>query len=45
MDFEGGMGIDTLEDINEVHIGVDPLQATRRDQALHDPDVARPDFR
>jgi hypothetical protein len=44
MDIKGGMRVDTLEDIDQVDIGVDTLQAARGDQALHDAHILRPDF-
>jgi len=34
VNLEGRVGIDPLEHINQVHIGIDTLQATRGDQAL-----------
>lgn len=45
VDVEGGMGIDTLEDVDEVDVGINALQATRREHALHDVHLARPQFR
>jgi len=39
VDVEGRMGIDTLEYIDEVDIGIDPLQAARGDQALDNADI------
>ena len=40
VDLKGGVGIDPLEHINQVRIGIDTLQATRGDQALDHADVA-----
>ena len=40
VDLKGRVGIDPLEHINQVRIGIDTLQATRGDQALDHADVA-----
>ena len=40
MDLEGWVGIDPLEHINQVRIGIDTVPATRGDQALDHADVA-----
>ncbi len=42
---KSGMGIDPLEHIHEVDIGIDALQAARGNQALHDADIVGTDFR
>jgi len=39
MDLEGGMGINTLEHVHEITIGIDALQPTRDEQTLNDTDV------
>jgi hypothetical protein len=41
MDVEGGMGIDALEHADEIAIGIDALEAARREQALNDAHVLR----
>jgi hypothetical protein len=35
---------DPLQDIDQVGIGVDPMQATRDDQTLHDADMLGTEF-
>ena len=44
MDVEGRMGIEPLQHIDEVDVGINPLQATRGKEALHDPDIAGAHF-
>src|SRR5215510_3040467 len=44
MDLKGGMGIDALQHIDQGDVGIHPLESAGRNQALHDADVARPDF-
>ena len=34
------MGIDALEDIDQIDIGIDALEATRREQTLKDANMA-----
>jgi hypothetical protein len=36
MDVEGGRGVDALQHVHAVDIGIDALQAARREQTLHD---------
>jgi hypothetical protein len=45
LDFKGGVGIDALEDIDEIDVGIDALEATGGQQTLNDADMARADFR
>ena len=45
VDVEGRMGVDPLQDIDEVGIGIDPVQTARGEEALHNPDVARAHLR
>ena len=45
MDVKGGMGIDPLEDIDQIDVGIDALEATRSQQALDDADMPGADFR
>jgi hypothetical protein len=39
------MDIGALADIDEVDIEINPLEAARGDQALHDADILHADFR
>ena len=41
MDLEGRMGVNPLQYIHEVDVGIDALQATRGEQTLNDTDIAR----
>jgi hypothetical protein len=41
VDLKGGMGIDALQHIDEVNIRIDLLEAARREETLHNPNVAR----
>jgi hypothetical protein len=41
VDLESGMGIDALEHLDEVAIGINPLEATRGEQALDNADISR----
>ena len=45
LDLKGGMGIDALEDIDEIDIGIDALEATGGQQTLDDADMAGTHFR
>ncbi len=45
MNLTGGMGIDALEHIDEVDVGVNALQSARGNQALHDAHILRADLR
>ena len=45
VDLQGGMGIDALEHIDQIDIGIDALEATGGQQTLDDADMARADFR
>lgn len=38
------MPADALQDIDQIGVGVDPVQATGDDQALHDANVSGPEF-
>jgi hypothetical protein len=45
VDLKGGMGVDALQHIDEVNIRIDSLEAARREDALHNPNVARSHLR
>ena len=45
LDFQGGMGIDALEHIDQIDVGIDALQTTRREQTVDNPHMAGADFR
>jgi hypothetical protein len=45
MDLEGRMGINPLEHVHEIDLGIDTLQPTRGEQTLNDTDVVRAHFR
>ena len=44
MDAVGGMQPDTLQDVDQIIIGIDLVESAGYDQALHDPDVFGPEF-
>jgi hypothetical protein len=35
---------DTLKDVDQVRVGIDPMEPTRHDQALRDADLLRAEF-
>jgi hypothetical protein len=41
MHVPGRMGIDALQDIDQIDRGIDALETTRREQPVDDPDLAR----
>lgn len=45
LDLKGGVGIDPLEDIDEIDVGIEALYATGGQQTLNDADMARAHFR
>ena len=45
VDLKGGMGIDTLEHIHQIDIGIDALEPTRGEQTLDDAHMASAHFR
>ena len=45
LDFQGGMGIDALEHIDQIDVGIDALQTTRRKQTVDDAHMVGADFR
>ncbi len=44
MDLARRVALDSLQDVHQVGVGIDALQAARAEQALDDPDVLGPDF-
>ena len=40
MDLEGGMGVEPLRDIDEVHIWINSLQPTGGEETLHNAHIA-----
>jgi hypothetical protein len=44
MDVKGGMGIDALEHIDEIDVGINALEAARSNQTLDDADIMRAHF-
>ena len=44
VDLQGRMGIDALQYIDEIDVGIDALEATRRQQTLNDPHMAGAHF-
>ena len=45
LDLQGGMSLDALQHIDQIDLGIDAVQATRRQHTVDDPDVTRAHFR
>lgn len=44
-DVKEGVGVDVLQHVYQIDTGIDALEPTGRQEALHDAYVPRPDFR